>query len=184
MMCHATKSKFTAVGAFGVLTMLACALTLATSVAAQTAAPSQAQLLANEVVELSMSDTLMQGIRSNMGQLMTTLPKQMGFGDKLNAKQQAIMERFMRETMEDALSQDVLANLRGSYATAFAAVYTVDELRGIRDFYRSPAGMAMVRKTPEVMKNAMPQLQAVMAGSMKRIQERAAKLAEEMKDAQ
>lgn len=183
-MPHAAKAKSTAVGAVGVFTTLACALTLATVVAAQTAAPSEAQQLANEVVEMSMSDTLMQGIRSNMGQLMTTLPRQMGFGDKLNAKQQAIMERFMRETMEDALSPETLANLRGSYATAFAAVYTVDELRGIRDFYRSPVGIAMVRKTPEAMKNAMPQLQAVMAGSMKRIQERAAKLAEEMKDAQ
>ena len=119
-MRHAARTQSTAVGAVGVLTTLACALTLASGVAAQTAVPSEAQQLANEVVEMSMSDTLMQGIRSNMGQLMTTLPKQMGFGDKLNTKQQAIMERFMRETMEDAL-RPVLGN--GGYRGPVKGLY-------------------------------------------------------------
>ncbi|MBL8311379.1 MAG: DUF2059 domain-containing protein [Burkholderiales bacterium] len=162
----------------------AFALSVATVSAQPPQATSEAHQIAAEVVEISMGDSLLQGVRGNIGQMMAGLPKQMGWGDKLNTKQRAIMERFMRETLDEALSPEVMGSLRTAYVNAFATVYTLDELRGIRDFYRSPVGAAMVRKTPEAMTAAMPHLQSVMSGSMKRIQERAAKLAEEMKAAQ
>jgi len=158
------------------------ALVVLSSVQAQPA--TDARRVAAEIVEISMGDALFQGVRANTGQMLAGLPKQMGLSDKLNTKQQAIMERFMRETLDSVLSPEFLTSMRVAYADAFAAVYTIDELQTILAFYRSPTGAAMVRKMPDAMRIATPQVQAMMVPLMKRIQDRSAALAEELKAAQ
>ncbi len=163
---------------------LLATLALAALPAAQAQPAADGRRIAGEIVEISMGDSLFQGMRSNMGNMMAGLPKQMGLNDKLNPKQQAIMERFMRETFDNVLSPEFLTSVRAAYADAFATVYSVEELQGMLDFYKSPTGVAMVRKMPDAMRVAIPQVQAMTTPFLQRIKERSAALAEELKAAQ
>lgn len=53
-------------------------------------------------------------------------------------------------------------------ATAYAEVFTKDELRGVVDFYATPAGKASIEKQPEIQKKTMEvMMPAIMEASQK-----------------
>jgi uncharacterized protein len=143
----------------------------------------EAKQLAKEIIELSMSDTLMQGVRQSTGGMIQQMQKQIG-DQKLNQKQQEIMQRFTSEMMDDMLGPDYMGKVKDAMLDVFAETYTLDELRGIRDFYRSPAGVAFIQKTPQAMSRAMPSMQAALGPMMERMKARSAKLTDELKAAQ
>ncbi len=160
------------------------ALIAAVSLSALTHAQpsSEAKQLALEVVELSMSDTLMQGMRQSSGSMVAQLQKQFA-NMKLNAKQQEIMQKSMTEFMDDMLGPEYMGKLRVGMVDAFAETYSVEELRGIRDFYRSPAGIAFIQKSPQAMTKAMPAMQGALEPMMARMRERSEKLAKDLEAA-
>jgi uncharacterized protein len=158
--------------------LLGSILALSLSALTHAQAPSEAKQLAQEVVELTVSDSLMQGMRESMAPIMSQIQKQFGT-DKLNAKQQEVMQRFAAETMDYVMGPEYMGKVRVAMIDAFAEVYTVEELRGVRDFYRSPAGVAMISKTPQAMAKAMPVMQSLMEPMMKHMKERSEHLAKE-----
>jgi uncharacterized protein len=152
--------------------------------AISSAQPSnEAKQLAQEVLDLTASESLIQGVRQSMTPMFQQMQKQFG-SEKLNAKQQEIMQRFMAEFMDDMMGPEYMGKIKTSMLDAYATIYSVDELRGIRDFYRSPAGIAFVQKAPQVMSQSMPMMQSLLPPMMERIKGRAAKMADEMKAAQ
>lgn len=162
--------------------ILSAILALSLSALSHAQAPSEAKQLAQEVVELSMSDTLMQGVRQSTGGMMQQMQKQ--FGDmKMNAKQQEIMQKSMNEIMDDMLGAEYMGRMRVAMVDAFAETYSVEELRGIRDFYRSPAGAAFIKKTPEAMTKAMPAMQGAIEPMMARLKARSEKLMKDLEAA-
>lgn len=159
--------------------LLGTILALSLSALGHAQASSEAKLLAQEVVELTVSDSMMQGIRQSMAPMMSQIQKQVG-ADKLNAKQQEIMQRFAVETMDYVMGPEYMGKVRVAMIDAFAEVYSFEELRGIRDFYRSPAGVAMITKTPHAMAKAMPVMQSLMEPMMNQMKERSERLAKEI----
>lgn len=163
--------------------LLSAILALSLSALSHAQAPNEAKQLAKEVIELSMSDTLMQGVRQSTGGMMQQMQKQFGDG-KLNQKQQEIMQRHISEMMDYMLGPDYMGKVKDSMLDVFAETYTLDELRGIRDFYLSPAGIAFIQKSPQVMQRAIPTMQAALGPMMERMKARSARLMEELKAAQ
>ncbi|TAG80507.1 MAG: DUF2059 domain-containing protein [Betaproteobacteria bacterium] len=159
--------------------LLGAILALSLSALSQAQVPNDAKQLAQEVVELTVSDSLVQGMRQSMQPMMAQIQKQFG-NEKLNAKQQEIMQRFAAETMDYVMGPEYMGKVRVAMIDAFAEVYSVEELRGIRDFYRSPAGVAMIKKTPQAMSKAMPVMQSLMEPMMTQMKERSDRLAKEI----
>jgi hypothetical protein len=83
-------------------------------------------------------------------------------GKTITPEKQAVLDR-MQTKMEAAL--DEMLNwdaLQGMYLRTYRASFTQDELDGMMAFYRTPAGIAMIKKMPLVMQNVMGEMQSVM----------------------
>lgn len=143
---------------------------------------NDAKQLAAEVVELTASDSLVQSMRQSMTPMFAEMQKKIGTGG-MNEKQREIMQKFMAETMDYLMGPEYMGKVRVAMVDSFAQVYTVDELRGIRDFYRSPAGAAMLAKTPQAMAKAMPVMQSIMGPMMDEMKARSERLHTELQAA-
>jgi hypothetical protein len=55
------------------------------------------------------------------------------------------------------------------YVKVYGDTYTEEELGGIVDFYKSPAGQAFVKKTPLLTQNIMQSMQGIMGDTMAEI---------------
>jgi uncharacterized protein len=163
--------------------LLLASLLLATSAPSYAQPSAEAKQLAQEVLDLTASESMVQSVRQLMTPTLQNMQKQVG-GQKLNSKQQEILQRHMTEFTDDMMGADFLGKVKASMLDAYATVYTLDELRGIRDFYRSPAGIAFAQKAPQVMSQSAPMMQSLMPPMMERIRARSARIIEELKAAE
>ena len=82
---------------------------------------------------------------------------------QIDAVQAQVMQLLQKSLGWDALEPE--------YAKIYAAAYTEEELDGLLAFYRSPAGQAMVAKTPALMSQANTIVQAHMSTVMPQLQQ-------------
>lgn len=132
--------------------------------------------LAREVFEISMAEQLMANTADQFlkvqGQLIESLLAQNGVDDGLSPeKRAALAVRFRSVTIEFLYAQ--MPAMAEQLIALQAEIYTEDELQGLVDFYRSPAGEALVEKAPQLIertlqisinwsKAVMPDLQAAL----------------------
>ena len=93
------------------------------------------------------------------------------------ADARAQSEEIQRKTMvllSDRLSYE---KLKPMYVQIYVEIFSEDELDGIVSFYKSPAGKAMVEKTPQMLQRMMPMMQKLMGDLQPEIQ----KIVEEAK---
>lgn len=74
----------------------------------------------------------------------------------------------MMDEMAEQLSWD---NIKDDFIALYAETFTEEELRGLVEFYKSPAGRAFTKKQPELMKRSMQLTQKRMLQWMPRMQE-------------
>ncbi len=168
------------------LTLLALSSAFAFTVAAPSTlaqTPDARRALAAEVVDLTAGENVMNSLRQAIVPMMTEMTRNVGGPNRLNEKQRAIMQREMDAVMNYVMGPEYMGKLRIAFADAFAKVYTEAELRAIRDFYRSPAGKAMVEKTPQAIQAAMPEMRVVMEKLSADMEARGKKLAAELEAA-
>jgi len=101
------------------------------------------------------------------------MSSQMG---KFNQEENASVEvssaagKTMDETM-DLMAQELSWDkMKEDYINLYAETFTEKELKGIVDFYKSPAGRAFSKKGPELMKKTMELSQGKMTQIMPKIQ--------------
>jgi hypothetical protein len=74
----------------------------------------------------------------------------------------------MMDMMAEEMSWD---KMKEEYINLYAGTFTEGELRGIIEFYKTPAGQAFISKGPELMKRSMELSQEKMAKIMPKIRE-------------
>jgi hypothetical protein len=79
-------------------------------------------------------------------------------------------QKFSQEMMDTIYKVLDWDNLKKDYVKIYADTFTEDELQGIINFYKSPAGKKFVEKTPELMQKAMEISQRQMGELMPKIQ--------------
>ncbi|WP_234083722.1 DUF2059 domain-containing protein [Azonexus sp. R2A61] len=86
-----------------------------------------------------------------------------------DGEQQAIdnMKRKIGLLMRDELAWQRMEPI---YLRLYRETLSEDEVVGMLDFYRTPAGQAMIRKMPLLMQKLMPELQGMMATMMPKMQ--------------
>jgi uncharacterized protein len=159
------------------------ALLLPVQVFAQATISSQHRQLAAEVVELSMGDSMVKSMTDSIKLMNSRVRDQFIAEGGLNERQKAILDQEAQYSIDTLLSPASVAAMRAIYADSYAATYSEAELKGLRDFYLSPAGKAFVAKAPQATAQAVPALQSMMAERMKDFQARAATLQQRIRDA-
>jgi uncharacterized protein len=119
---------------------------------------------------------------THMDRLMSQMLDQMTERMKASAEQQAAKMEFTPEqkTAYDDFQQK-LSQLLGSYLSwekmkpvmvqVYSETYTDEELDGILTFYRSPAGQAMVAKSPQLMSKTMTAMTEQMSTLQPQVQQ-------------
>ncbi|MDA3924531.1 MAG: DUF2059 domain-containing protein [Kiritimatiellae bacterium] len=80
----------------------------------------------------------------------------------VSSKSEKMMDMIFEE-----LSWD---NMKEEYIALYAETFTLDEMKGIIAFYKTPAGQAFTAKQPELMKRSMEMSQKMMVKVMPKIQ--------------
>ncbi len=127
-----------------------------------------------------LDQLLTQSLTLAANQVKSSAFQQM-FGVKLPPEQQKTAGEFQDKVMQLVTQTMSWDALKPVYVQLYARAYTEDEIDGILAFYKSPAGQAMVSKTPQLMSEAsqvvqqrmltemQPKMQALMKEFMDRL---------------
>ncbi len=113
-------------------------------------------------------------VRQQMQQQMSNLPP----ADRTKASELA------QGVLSDAFAAFDWQKMKPDYIAIYTETFTEQELQGLVDFYKSPAGQAFIDKMPVVMNKSMQLAQQKMAPIMAQMQERIRKLATEVQQEQ
>ena len=78
------------------------------------------------------------------------------------------MKKKMLVVMRDELTWERMEPL---YIRIYRDSLSEDEVAGMLDFYRTPAGQALIRKMPVMMQKITPEIQGLMASAMPKMQQ-------------
>ena len=117
-------------------------------------APDAKKAKVEELFRLTQLDQILgQSLANARNQIQSGAMQQLA-GGELTAKQRELLTDFQNKMM-DLLTQTLAWNkLEPDMAKLYMDAFTSEELDSAIAFYRSPAGQAMVQKTPQLMTQA------------------------------
>lgn len=119
-----------------------------------------------EMFRLVNIDRMMQQVMSQMKTMTEQQMSEMKLPPEAQAAAQESQDRIMK-LIAEKLSWE---KMKPAYIQLYSEVFTDEELDGILAFYRSPAGRAMLEKTPLLMTKAMALVQKQMGDIQPEIQ--------------
>jgi uncharacterized protein len=119
-----------------------------------------------EMFRLINMDRMMQQV---MGQMKTVIDQQIS-NMKLPPEAQAAARESQGRIMDLVAERMSWEKMKPAYIQLYSEVFTDEELDGILAFYRSPAGRAMIEKTPLLMTKAIALSQKQMGDIQPEIQ--------------
>lgn len=126
-------------------------LLLITPLAAHADAPGTKQAKAEELLELTHMDHMMTQMLEQMTVRMKASTDQQTARMHMTPEQKTIYGDFQQKLNQLLASNLNWDKMKPIMVQAYSETYTDQELNGILAFYRSPAGQAMVAKSPELM---------------------------------
>lgn len=101
------------------------------------------------------------------------------FGDssKMTAKDKEIFSRFETKLLATFKAESGWETMKPELVDLYAKTYTEEQIDGILAFYKSPAGQAMIEKTPEII----TQSSAIAQGHFQQMQPKLQALFQEFK---
>jgi uncharacterized protein len=127
---------------------------------ANDAPPSDASIL--ELSTLSHSQELYSGMRPQMDAMIASSMKEASQGQTITPERQAVLDR-MRTKIIAAYDESLNAQaMQMIMVRVYQATYTQDEVDGLIAFYKTPAGQALINKSPLMMQNMMGEMRALM----------------------
>ena len=139
-------------------TLFAVALVAVAAVPGWSAERDEARAAAAELLEVTHAEKTIEEIRAQLSRMITAnlastqVPEAMK--EKMAAHQKRVMDLIFEEMS--------LAKMKDLYLDAYTQTFTLDELRGLVDFYKTPLGQAYATKLPQVSRRTMEATQARM----------------------
>ena len=115
------------------------------------AVAGQKEDLAKEMLNLSDMQKMIDQIVAQVQQMQTAQLKLLSIPEKDQEKVLQFQSKLTKKIF-DAMSWD---KMEAEYITLFSTVYTVEELKAIVAFYKSPVGQSMLKKQPLLMQKSM-----------------------------
>jgi uncharacterized protein len=134
---------------------------------ANDAPPSDESL--REMFKLAHTEETMNGMKPQLDAIITSSMREVSQGQEITPERQAIMDR-MRDKLVAAYNETFsFQPLHLLLIRVYQATFTQDEVDGLIAFYKTPAGQALVNKSPLMAQNMMSEMQAVMRPLVQRI---------------
>jgi hypothetical protein len=143
------------------------AMFVAASAHAQTASTESIE----ELLVVTKSESLMNTLYGNIESIVRQGMNESLKGKTLDANQRALVDSMpakMSKVLREELSW---SSLKPMYVQIYKESLTQEDVSGLIDFYKSPAGAAMINKMPLVMQKSMVMVQQRMGPLMEKMQE-------------
>ena len=115
------------------------------------AVAGQKEDLAKEMLNLTDMQKMMDQMVAQVQQMQASQLKSLNIPEKDKEKFLQFQKKLTKKFF-DAMSWK---KMEPEYITLFSSVYTVEELKAIVAFYKSPAGQSMLKKHPMLMQKSM-----------------------------
>ncbi|MBM3277317.1 MAG: DUF2059 domain-containing protein [Candidatus Handelsmanbacteria bacterium] len=125
-------------------------------------------VLAEEVL---MAMNMPQTIEQSLAVMKQAMPAQLAQMSKAMGEDPPEMPQQNQRMMEVMAEELSWAKIKDDYVGLYAATFTAGELRGLLEFYWSPAGRAFVAKQPALMQHSMEINQKLMLRLMPKLKE-------------
>jgi len=107
--------------------------------------------LAEEIMKLTNMQKMMDQTKVQIQQMQIRVMQQLEVSEK-DKKEAAEFQNKINVMIFNELNWD---NIKSEYIKLFVDVYTIDELKGLVQFYKSPAGQSLIKKQPIIMQKSM-----------------------------
>lgn len=107
--------------------------------------------LSIELMQIMNFDQTMQSMQGQMRGMMEEQFKSYATCEAA----QPVLREFSGKLSDRMMGYLTDENLKVDIAAVYADVFTVEELRGVIDFYRSPIGKKLIERMPELMQKSM-----------------------------
>jgi hypothetical protein len=138
---------------------LAVGLVLAAMVPVARADEASKQAKVHELFQTMHMERTMQQMMDQMTTFMQQQFQQaiqeLPGADTLTPAQKKLTDDYMGRTMKLATDEMGWKTMEPEYTKIYASTYTEEEIDGILTFYKSPAGQAMLNKTPQLSAASM-----------------------------
>lgn len=149
-------------------TLLAIAITMLAPVAGQ-AEPARPETI-EELLVVSKAQNLIESTYKNVDEnLQANMNQALAQISGETEERRAYVESFSRKTGQIMRSELNWDTLKPMFMRIYGESFTQEELVGVLDFYKTPAGQAMIDKMPLVMQKTMAEMQQRMGPMMQRI---------------
>lgn len=147
---------------------------------AQETTSSSKQAKVEELLQLTRMDHLMSQMIDQMTARMKASADQQAATMNFTPEQKTIYDDYQQKLNQLLASYLNWDKMKPVMVQVYSDTYTDDELNGILNFYRSPAGQAMVAKSPQLMNKTMSAMMQQMGALQPQVQQLSKDFAEKM----
>lgn len=165
------------------ITRILLALFLFAPLAAHADAPASKQAKAEELLQLTHMDRLMTQMLDQMSMRMKTTADEQAASMHMTPQQKTLYDDYQQKLNQLLASNLTWDKMKPVMVQVYSDTYTDQELDGILAFYRSPAGQAMVAKSPELMTKTRNTMIERMSSLQSQVQQLSKDFAEKMQQA-
>lgn len=165
------------------ITRILFALFLFAPLAAHADAPASKQAKAEELLQLTHMDRLMTQMLDQMSMRMKTTADEQAASMHMTPAQKTLYDDYQQKLSQLLASNLTWDKMKPIMVQVYSDTYTDQELDGILAFYRSPAGQAMVAKSPELMTKTRNTMIERMSSLQSQVQQLSKEFAEKMQQA-
>ena len=134
-----------------------------------------------QLIEVTQSRKLMDGMLGQLDSIMQNSMKQAMGNATFTPEQQAVVDR-MRKKMVALLTAEMnWDSLEPEFISIYRQSFTEQEVAGMLEFYKTPAGQAVITKMPVVMQHTMGFMQRKMVAMNPKMQQIQKETLDEMK---
>ena len=139
---------------------------------------------AEEVFRVMRFDEMMakmlESQKKAIGPMLEQSMSQAATRMKLSDEDKAAFLAFQKKAFDEVMSSVMGPEMRADMAKIYSEVFTKEELGGLSAFYGTPAGQALVDKTPEVTAKTQAVMMPRMMQSMQKMQQASKDFAAEL----
>jgi uncharacterized protein len=128
---------------------------------------------AKEIIALTDVGKILDQVMAQIKQMQGQLMAQAGIPESEKEKAMALQDK-LQALMVEAFD---MKKIEPQFIDIFTSVYTIEELKAMSDFYKTPEGKSMIEKQPQVAQKSVQIAQNIVQGLLPEIQ----KLVEEAK---
>jgi hypothetical protein len=136
-----------------------------------------------ELIEVTKAQQLLNGVQAQFDSLMSNAMRQELQGKNPTPGQQQAIAKMKDKMVAVMQAELAWAKLEPMYMRLYRESFTEEEVAGMLSFYKTPAGQAVINKTPALMQKTMVEMRKMMSAMSPQMQKILEEFLADMKEA-